>query len=116
VKRKAVVHSDKSEQIAEYLPPRYHVTEVKDGKTYIEGKDFLGWTLDGYIIPRLASGWFACEEIPFAREFTITVLDDEGAEMQIVVQATDLIDAVEQAMQEVRERGLRPAIGWEAES
>jgi len=63
MKRKAVVHSEKSEEIAEYLPPRYKVTEVRDGKTYIEGEDFLGWTLDGYIIPRLASGWYACVEI-----------------------------------------------------
>lgn len=60
--RKAVVHSDASE-IASYLPSRFKVVEVKDGKTYIEGEDFLGWTLEGYVIPRLGSGLYFCEVI-----------------------------------------------------
>lgn len=60
--RKAVVYSD-SPAIAAYLPSRYKVAFVKDGKTYISGEDFHGWTLDGYVIPRLASGMFACKEL-----------------------------------------------------
>ena len=60
--RKAVVHSD-CESIAAYLPARYRVVSVINGRTYIEGEDFLGWTLDGYVIPRLGSGLFFCEEL-----------------------------------------------------
>ena len=60
--RKAVVFSD-SPSIAAYLPSRYSVVEVSDGKTFIEGEDFHGWTLEGYVIPRLGSGMFACEEV-----------------------------------------------------
>jgi hypothetical protein len=58
--RTAVVHTDRP--IANYLPKRYRVTNVVDGKTYIEGTDFHGWTLDGYVIPRLSSGMFRCVE------------------------------------------------------
>jgi hypothetical protein len=29
----------------------------------IEGRDCLGWTLDGYVIPRLMSGLIRAEEI-----------------------------------------------------
>ncbi len=46
-----------------YLPHRYHVVEITEHATIIEGEDFCGWTLDGYVIPRLNSGWFHCEEI-----------------------------------------------------
>ena len=60
--RKAIVHSD-DKAVAAYLPSRYNVVDVKDGKTYIEGEDFHGWTLDGYVIPRLGSGWYHCEEV-----------------------------------------------------
>lgn len=61
--RKAVVHSD-SPSVAAYLPSRYKVVEVAGGKTYIEGEDFHGWTLEDYVIPRLASGMLFCEETP----------------------------------------------------
>ena len=60
--RKARVFStDKA--IAAYLPHYYKVVEVTESETIIEGEDFHGWTLDGYVIPRLASGWYFCEEI-----------------------------------------------------
>lgn len=62
MKRKAIVHSTDS-AIAAYLPSRYKVVEVTDTATIIEGEDFCGWTLDGYVIPRLASGWYMAEEI-----------------------------------------------------
>ena len=58
--RTATVFTDRP--IANYLPSRYQVVKVEDGKTYIEGTDFHGWTLDGYVIPRLQSGMFRCEE------------------------------------------------------
>ena len=60
--RRAVVHTDNS-SVAAYLPSRYKVTKVEDGKTYIEGIDFHGWTLDGYVIPRLLSGNMLCDEL-----------------------------------------------------
>ena len=60
--RTAIVYSD-NPGIANYLPHRYHVVKVEDGKTYIEGEDFCGWTLDGYVIPRLCSGMFRTVEI-----------------------------------------------------
>ena len=60
--RKAVVFST-SPSVAAYLPSRYRVVEVTEDKTFIEGEDFHGWTLDGYVIPRLGSGMFHCEEI-----------------------------------------------------
>lgn len=62
--RKAVVFSS-SPSVESYLPRRYNVVRVDEqgNRTYIEGIDFRGWTLDGYVIPRLASGRMRCEEI-----------------------------------------------------
>ena len=60
--RFAIVRSDKP-AIAAYLPSNYRVTRVEDGVTHIEGEDRLGWTLDGYVIPRLGSGMFGCSEV-----------------------------------------------------
>lgn len=60
--RKAIVYSE-DKAIASYLPSRYKVVDVRDGKTFIEGEDFHGWTLEAYVIPRLGSGLYHCEEI-----------------------------------------------------
>ena len=60
--RRAIVSStDKA--IAAYLPAGYKVVEVTEDSTIIEGEDVCGWTLDGYVIPRLASGWYFAEEV-----------------------------------------------------
>ncbi len=62
-----------AEVVAQYLPANYAVvaewlTQADDGnhcrhKVIIEGHDNAGWTLDDYVIPRLASGMYACTEI-----------------------------------------------------
>jgi len=60
------------ETIARYLPDNYRVTsaEVQDRSSaepypvvYIAGRDQAGWTLDGYVIPRLRSGMFFAREL-----------------------------------------------------
>lgn len=61
--------ADDTEQIAAYLPRNYRVI----GRTAIQataqvyiligGSDVAGWTLDDYVIPRLASGLIFAEEI-----------------------------------------------------
>lgn len=69
--RYALVASDRTE-IEAYLPENYKVLtrerpgdadeRYPNGVTLISGKDVAGWTLDDYVIPRLASGLY------FARE------------------------------------------------
>ena len=58
--------------IAAYLPRNYAVVDtVRDPTdqtstrwgTLIEGTDNAGWTLDGYVLPRLASGLYFGKEI-----------------------------------------------------
>lgn len=69
--RVAVAATDKSQQVADYLPKNYRVLGVTTdqvdifpaGSTLICGVDDHGWTLDDYVIPRLGSGWIACREI-----------------------------------------------------
>ncbi len=64
--RTAIVKSDMGsepsvEKIAAYLPANYTATKV--GKhVIIMGKDDHGWTLDGYVIPRLGSGLIVATE------------------------------------------------------
>jgi hypothetical protein len=52
-----------------YLPDNYRseITWTDDGVRTIRlyGVDHAGWTLDGYVIPRLASGLHIFEEVPF---------------------------------------------------
>ncbi len=67
IERKAVVKSDRGktpeiEKIAAYLPTNYRVEEI-DGELVISGTDDHGWTLDGYVIPRLASGLIVAVEV-----------------------------------------------------
>ena len=45
--------------VQRYLPSNYTATEIKAGKKtdiLITGEDVAGWTMDGYVIPRLRSG------------------------------------------------------------
>ncbi len=50
------------DKIAAYLPAAYEVVAAGERAVLIAGHDVFGWTLDGYVIPRLASGlWFAEE-------------------------------------------------------
>ena len=58
-------------QLERYLPSNYNVIsesyEFPDqsghNTFFIEGRDNAGWTLDGYVAPRLASGLIGCREI-----------------------------------------------------
>jgi hypothetical protein len=50
-----------AETVARFLPSNYEVVDADvtgtDGDTVvISGTDNAGWTMDGYVIPRLASG------------------------------------------------------------
>jgi hypothetical protein len=67
-KRYATVmgRSDPSELEA-YLPANYRLIggDAESG-WIIEGEDDAGWTLDEYVIPRLASGLLACVEVTAA--------------------------------------------------
>jgi hypothetical protein len=45
-----------------YMPSNYRVY-VCDDDILIAGNDVAGWTLDGYVIPRLASGGYTAKEI-----------------------------------------------------
>ena len=50
-----------AEKVARFLPSNYSVVDSdvvgRDGDTVvIEGQDSCGWTLDDYVLPRLATG------------------------------------------------------------
>lgn len=49
-------------QVAPYLPANYLAAPYKDG-CLIVGSDNCGWTLDDYVIPRLASGLYFAREL-----------------------------------------------------
>lgn len=54
------------ERIAPYLPANYEVLGTVGGgeAVVIRGIDNAGWTLDDYVIPRLASGLLFATEAP----------------------------------------------------
>ncbi len=58
---------DHRERLLAYLPASYAVLGegMRDGRSFfvIGGTDSAGWTLDGYVIPRLASGLIFAEEV-----------------------------------------------------
>lgn len=53
---------DKWEVVA-YMPENYEVIYWFDKGVIITGIDNAGWTLDGYVIPRLSSGNMGCREL-----------------------------------------------------
>ena len=65
-RRAVIVNARDARQVTAYLPDNYRVIcstgYGADGMPLdrpgllIEGADVAGWTLDGYVLPRLASG------------------------------------------------------------
>jgi hypothetical protein len=54
----------KSEEVAVLLPLNYRVIGTNtDGNVMVVGNDNAGWTLDGYVIPRLGSALIYTEEV-----------------------------------------------------
>ena len=51
------------DQVSAYLPSNYSAAILRSGEIDITGIDIAGWTLDGYVIPRLASGLIFAEEV-----------------------------------------------------
>ena len=57
VTRRAIIRGGDATRVARYLPENYVVMrEEADGDVLIAGYDSAGWTLDGYVLPRLSSG------------------------------------------------------------
>jgi len=51
-------------EVQQYLPSNYGAfRRPEDGQIQVTGQDSHGWTLDGYVIPRLASGLIPAKEI-----------------------------------------------------
>ena len=49
-------------RVALLLPPNYCLSE-EDGMLFIDGSDDCGWTLDGFVIPRLAVAQVTAREV-----------------------------------------------------
>ena len=49
--------------VRNYLPSNYQARMMQDDTILVSGVDNAGWTLTGYVIPRLASGWIVAKEI-----------------------------------------------------
>jgi hypothetical protein len=54
-------HAD-LDRVRRFLPSNY-TADSDGGSIWIHGYDSLGWTLDGYVIPRLASGLIFAREV-----------------------------------------------------
>ena len=58
----AIRGSDTMETVSAYLPSNYRVLGKQGDDILICGIDNHGWTMDGYVIPRLASGMMIATE------------------------------------------------------
>lgn len=64
--RRAVIRTTEGGVVARYLPSNYALwgeTPYPECYTIIQGEDVAGWTLHGYVLPRLASGLYFGEEV-----------------------------------------------------
>ena len=73
VRMARVTNYTSRKQVERYLPQNYVVLVETSEGIVIQGSDMAGWTLDGYVIPRLGSGLIGCKEI--------TAKDIEGNEL-----------------------------------
>lgn len=77
--------SDTTRTVEAYLPSNYRLipstlTTTPDGKwrVGIQGQDVAGWTMEDYVVPRLASGMFqveVCRDLEHVRDRTTGVMN-----------------------------------------
>lgn len=80
-RRAVVIRNQRSlkptvEEVERYLPSNYRVLGATPGAITIEGSDNAGWTLDGYIIPRLGSGLIHAREVPEGQRWLHQIADE----------------------------------------
>ncbi|HWE82636.1 MAG TPA: hypothetical protein VG265_13385 [Gaiellaceae bacterium] len=63
IRAAVVANASTAKQLWAYLPGNYAIVAGLDGDYVIAGVDSHGWTLDDYVIPRLASGLIWAREI-----------------------------------------------------
>lgn len=63
VTRYALIRTTQYESVEAYLPDNYRVVLGCEEGTLIVGADNAGWTLDEYVLPRLASGLYFGDEV-----------------------------------------------------
>ncbi len=73
--RFAVAAGRSRKEVEQYLPANYELVSDHDAdpegrikNCVIQGRDDHGWTLDDYVIPRLASGNIGCREFQSRRD------------------------------------------------
>ncbi len=107
-RRQAIVTSGESmadlrRSVAAYLPGNYRIIRAlsrddphlrnlyvpeRSSSVLIGGHDVAGWTLDGYVIPRLRSGLrFATEVMPTGRSRKMSVAQGGGGWKGIAVRS-----------------------------
>lgn len=98
--RYAILYTPDSDAVAEYLPSNYSVlwsgpvtTEARYlfespslVATVISGTDSCGWTLDDYVLPRLASGLYFGQEIDLSHPIMKVIPDAPLTPRQILGQ------------------------------
>lgn len=96
--RIAIAQTGKAKVVAEYLPNNYKVIgrTLDNAGTVIVGIDDHGWTLDGYVIPRLGTALIAVSE----------VIEVDGLDLKQL--QLDLIPAKVPAKR--RRKGRKPAL------
>jgi hypothetical protein len=68
--RRAMIYAA-GDRVRPYLPSNYEVTSEQGDYCIVEGTDRAGWTMDDYVLPRLATG------LIFGTELTPAAGDDE---------------------------------------
>ena len=84
------------EQIAPYLPTNYKVVGSDGERTVIAGVDNAGWTLDDYVLPRLASGLYFGHELAHPPQWLVSVAFPTGevADRTEELAAADALDRI----------------------
>lgn len=90
--RAALVDTDNLPLVAHYLPSNYTAVCVTvSNKTMVVGEDSHGWTLDGYVIPRLGSALLAAREFKIRTENINPPIPDRRCDWAAWVDENELL-------------------------
>jgi len=107
-----VVSSDPLRSVQNYLPGNYTAAQADGGPVIITGIDNAGWTLDGYVLPRLRSGLITAKEVPYQYNITCCECGHHAGHTECEVTATSPTmceTCHDELLEEVETSNLPPA-------
>lgn len=102
------------ERVRAYMPANYsaYMSDDSDDDVIVTGQDYAGWTLDNYVIPRLASGGMVAIELDVEPGAPFATVEARNLKPHDVIRAPGVMVSGWATVGSVDVDGMEPGFVW----